>query len=124
MLALDLTSEINFDESRKVRFHVVRHTDYGDRYKMFAFQIQPNANKNIPDLVGIELEKNKNDNFDVVNLGFNSPAEKRGMDFYDEITRIEISSIDRPAKEYVYIFAFILLLLITYSQRRSSLQKL
>ena len=46
---------------RKVRFHVVRHTEYGDRYKMFAFQIEPGANKNITDLVGIELETNKND---------------------------------------------------------------
>ncbi len=119
----DLTSELNFEEIRKVRFHVVRHTEYGDRYKMFAFQIEPGANKNIPDLVGIELEKNKNENFDVINLGYNSPAEKRGMDFYDEITRIEISSVNRPPKEYVYIVAFILLLLVTYSQRRSSLQK-
>ena len=90
---------------------------------MFAFQIEPGANKNIPDLVGIELETNKNDNFDVVNLGFNSPAENRGMDFYDEITRIEISAVNRPPKEYVYIIAFILLLLITYSQHKLSLKR-
>ena len=45
------------------------------------------------------------------------------MFFYDEITRIEVSSIDRPAKEYVYIIAFILLLLVTYSQRRASLKQ-
>ena len=119
----DLTSELNYEEMRKVRFHVVRHTEYGDRYKMFAFQIEPGANKNIPDLVGIELETNKNDNFDVINLGYNSPAEKIGMDFYDEITRIEISSVNRPPKEYVYIIAFILLLLITYSQHKLSLKR-
>ena len=119
----DLTTELNYKEMRKVRFHVVRHTEYGDRYKMFAFQIEPGLNKNIPDLIGIELEENKNDNFDVVNLSYNGDAEKRGMDFYDEITRIEVSSIDRPAKEYVYIIAFILLLLVTYSQRRASLKQ-
>ena len=119
----DLTSELNYEEMRKVRFHVVRHTEYGDRYKMFAFQIEPGANKNIPDLVGIELETNKNDNFDVINLDYNSPAEKIGMDFYDEITRIEISSVNRPPKEYVYIIAFILLLLITYSQHKLSLKR-
>ena len=90
---------------------------------MFAFQIEPGLNKNIPDLIGIELEKNKNDNFDVVNLSYNGDAEKRGMDFYDEITRIEISSVDRPTKEYVYLLAFILLILVTYSQRRASLKK-
>ncbi len=65
----------------------------------------------------------ENNNFNVVNLTFNSPAEKRGMDFYDEITRIEISSVDRPAKEYVYLFAFVLLILLTYSQRRLSLRQ-
>ena len=119
----DLTTELNYKEMRKVRFHVVRHTEYGDRYKMFAFQIEPGLNKNIPDLIGIELEENKNDNFDVVNLSYNGDAEKRGMDFYDEITRIEISSVDRPAKEYVYLLAFILLILVTYSQRRASLKK-
>ena len=122
-LKKDLTSELNFEEMRKVRFHVVRHTDYGDRYKMFAFQINPNANENILNLIGLELEKNENNNFDVVNLNYNSPAEKRGMDFYDEITRIEISSVNRPPKEYVYIIAFILLLLITYSQHKLSLKR-
>ena len=118
-----LTTQLNFEETRKVRFHVVRHTDYGDRYKMFAFKIKQNANDNILNLVGLELVKNENNNFNVVNLTFNSPAEKRGMDFYDEITRIEISSIDRPAKEYVYLFAFVLLILVTYSQRSLSLRQ-
>ena len=119
----DFTTKLNFEETRKVRFHVVRHTDYGDRYKMFAFQIEPDANDNILNLVGLELEKNENGNLDVVNLSYNSVAEKRGMFFYDEITRIEVSSIDRPAKEYVYIIAIILLLLVTYSQRRASLKQ-
>ena len=114
----------NFNETRKVRFHVVRHTEYGDRYKMFAFKIEPGSNDNILNIVGLELEKNKDDNFDVVNLNFNGPAEKIGMDFYDEITRIEISSINRPAKEYIYIFAFALLLIIIYSQKRQSSKKL
>ena len=123
MFKEDLTTKLNFEETRKVRFHVVRHTDYGDRYKMFAFQIEPEANDNILNLVGLELEKNENGNLDVVNLSYNSVAEKRGMFFYDEITRIEVSSIDRPAKEYVYIIAFILLLLVTYSQRRASLKQ-
>ena len=118
----DLTTVLDYTEMRKVRFHVVRHTEYGDRYKMFAFEIKPGENKNIPDLVGIELEKNENNNFDVVNMNFNSPAEQRGVDFYDEITRIEVSSIDRPPKEYIYVFAFILLIGVTYLQRRASLK--
>ena len=75
------------------------------------------------EISGLELERNDNNNFEVVNLTFMGPAEQIGMDFYDEITRIEISSVDRPAKEYVYLFAFVLLILITYSQRRLSLRQ-
>ena len=111
-----LTSKINYEETRKIRFHVVRHTDYGDRYKMFAFQIEPNSNENILNIIGLELEKNINENFEVINLTYNGQAEKIGLKFYDEISRIEISSINRPPKEYVYLFGFILLILVTYSQ--------
>ena len=59
----------------------------------------------------LELEKNDNDNFEVVNLVFMGPAEQKGMDFFDEVTRIEISSLDRPAKEYVYLVELLVLLL-------------
>ena len=45
-------------------------------------------------------------------------AEKKGMQFYDEVTRMEISSLDRPKKEYIYIFGLLLLLLTLYLQRR------
>ena len=40
-------------------------------------------------------------------------AETKGMQFYDEVTRMEISSLDRPKKEYVYIFGLFLLFLTT-----------
>ena len=46
------------------------------------------------------------------------PGEKKGMQFYDEVTRMEISSLDRPQKEYVYIFGLLLLFLTLYSQWR------
>ena len=46
------------------------------------------------------------------------PAEQIGMDFYDEVTRIEVSSLDRPAKEYVYLIGLFVLFLILYSQKR------
>ena len=46
------------------------------------------------------------------------PAEKKGIQFYDEITKIEISSLDRPAKEYIYLFGMCLLMFIIYNQRK------
>ena len=60
----------------------------------------------------------ENDNLEVVNLVFMGPAEQKGMDFFDEVTRIEINSLDRPAKEYVYLVGLLVLLLTFYSQRR------
>ncbi len=112
----NLNTPLNFDEKRKVRFHVVRHTDYGERYKMFAFEIEPKANENILNITGLELQGNDKNNLEIVNLNYNSPAEKIGMYFYDEITRIEISSIDRPKKEYIYILGFLLLFSVILSQ--------
>ena len=46
------------------------------------------------------------------------PAEKKGIQFYDEVTKMEISTLDRINKEYVYIFGFLLLLLTIVSQQR------
>ena len=84
---------------------------------MFAFEIKPNMKTSITDLIGLELEKNSKNNYDVVNLTYMGEGEKRGIKFYDEVTKLEISSVNRPAKEYVYLFGLLLLLLTIYSQR-------
>ena len=114
----EFNKEINYNEQRKVRLHVTRYTDYGERYKMFAFLIEPNTSTSVLELTGLEIEKNDNNNFDVVNLTFMGPAEKKGIQFYDEVTKIEISSLDRPAKEYIYLFGIGLLMFTIYNQRR------
>ena len=114
----DFNEEIFYEEKRKVRLHVTRYTDYGERYKMFAFMIDPNTTTSVLDLIGLELEKNDNDNYDVVNLNYMGAGEKKGIQFYDEVTKMEISTLDRINKEYVYIFGFLLLLLTIVSQQR------
>ena len=114
----DLSKSIQYDEERKLRLQVTRYTDYGERYKMFVFPIEPNTKASVLEISGLELEKNDNDNFEVVNLVFTGPAEQKGMSFFDEVTRIEINSLDRPAKEYVYLVGLLFLLLTFYSQRR------
>ena len=85
---------------------------------MFAFMIDPNTTTSVLDLIGLELEKNDNDNYDVVNLNYMGAGEKKGIQFYDEVTKMEISTLDRINKEYVYIFGFLLLLLTIVSQHR------
>jgi len=66
----------------------------------------------------LELEKKDNENYDVVNLNYMGAGEKKGIQFYDEVTKMEISTLDRINKEYVYIFGFFLLLLTIVSQQR------
>ena len=45
-------------------------------------------------------------------------GEKIGIQFYDEVTKLEISSTDRPVKEYIYLFGFLLLMLTLFSQKK------
>ncbi len=117
-LTSSFDEEVYYEETRKIRLHVTRYTDYGERYKMFAFLVEPETTTSVLKLTGIELEKNINEYYDVVNLEFMGPGEKKGMDFYDEVTKLEISSLDRPPKEIIYIFGLIILGLVLLNQRR------
>jgi len=118
----NFSEQILYEEQRKVRLHVTRYTDYGERYKMFAFLVESNTTTSVLDLTGLELEKNNNGKYDVINLSYMGAAETKGMQFYDEVTRMEINSLDRPQKEYVYIFGLFLLFLTIYSQRRQMIK--
>ena len=117
-----ITEPIEYLEERKIRLKVTRYTDYGERYKMFAFLVEPNTNSSLTEITGLELEKNEKQNYEVTNLAFMGEAEEKGMDFYDEITRIEISSLNRPAKEYVYLIGLLTLFIVVFSQRRRMLR--
>ena len=55
---------------------------------------------------------------DVVNIEYMGEGEKIGIQFYDEVTKLEISSIDRPKKEYIYLFGILLLILTFFTQRK------
>ena len=50
------------------------------------------------DLTGIELEKNESNNFEVVNLSFMGPAEKKGVEFDDIKNQILKILDDNKAK--------------------------
>ena len=65
--------------------------------------------------MGLKLEPEK-DRFIVTDLDFMGPAEKAGISFFDYVTNVDIEQINRPAKELVYIPAFLLLILIIFGQ--------
>ena len=45
-------------------------------------------------------------------------AEKKGIKFYDEITKIDLSSDQRLPKELVYIFGLLMLSIVIYTQKK------
>ena len=119
----DFDAEIFIEEGRKVRLHITRHTDYGERYKLFVFPIYSDSQISITDLTGLELKKSSSGSFEVSNIEFMGSAEKKGIQFFDEITAVEISSTTRPSKEYIYLLGLLVLILV-YSRQRSTFSKL
>ena len=101
-----------------MRLHVTRHTDYGERYKLFSFKIPKNTEISLNDFLGIEVLKNSKGNFEIKNTTFMGKAEKRGLKFYDEITKIDISLTDRPPKELIYILGLFLLGFVFLFQKK------
>ena len=115
--SLDEFSEGDLDlkQNQKLRIHITRETNYGDRYKLYVFEgnkIHEGAKS-----LGLKLEPEQ-DRFVVAGLDFMGPAEKVGINFFDYVTSVDIEQINRPAKELVYIPAFLLLILIILGQVR------
>ena len=106
--------DANMEAGRTVRLHIVRETNYGDRFKLFRLpRIDSPSLKNY----GIELDKPKDGRYPVANVGFNSVAEKRGIrPFEDFVTAIDIEQPGRPAKEWIYPLALAVLGLALGSQ--------
>lgn len=72
--------------------------------------------KRLLDQTGLEVITN-DQGVAVDNIEFGSPAEKAGIDFDWLITSIE-QPVDRFAKEWFFVPAFLLLVLVFFSQRR------
>ena len=85
------------------------------RYKLEIFKKFESYEEKLPDKIVDIINKLRNEN--VINLDYMGAGEKKGIQFFDEVTQLEISSLDRINKEYVYIFGFLLLFLTIASQK-------
>ena len=104
---------------RKVRLHVVRATDYGDRYKLFTISPPPaEGEQSLAQRVGVELGPAEGGGYEVADTAFNGPAEKAGLTFGDRITDIDVEQVDRPPKEIVYLLGLAALAVVLLSQWR------
>jgi hypothetical protein len=64
------------------------------------------------------LAYTEQDGWFVQNLSYLSPAEVKGIDYYDVVTDIEVQALDRPQREWAFIPAFLLIALVWLNQRR------
>ncbi|MEE8334300.1 MAG: TRAP transporter fused permease subunit [Alphaproteobacteria bacterium] len=109
-----VAGQANIEKGRVIRLHVVRETNYGDRFKLFRLQ---STGGNGIKSYGLTLEPLANGRYPVANVGFNSVAAKIGLQpFQDFVTAIDVAQTDRPAKELVYPLALLLLGLAVGSQ--------
>ena len=108
-----IAGDIALEEGQKVRLHVTRHTNYGDRYKLYVFT--PEGKAMGAEQLGLELVQD-GEAWVVSNMAFMGAAEKVGIDYYDEITAIDTQQLDRPATEWVYLGGFMIIALVMLSQ--------
>jgi len=102
------------EKGRTIRLHIVRETDYGDRFKLYRL---PQLGQPKWSSYGIELDQAENGRFPIANVAFNSPAEKVGIRPYEDfVTAMDIEQLDRPAREWVYPAALLLFGLVVLSQ--------
>ena len=99
---------------RALRLHVIRETEYGPRYKRFVIAPVDEVGKEISlsQRAGLTMELEPDGRFYVSNAKFNGPGERIGVSFGDYITDTDLETIDRPDKQWIYVFAFLLLALI------------
>ncbi len=112
--------EVTTEPGQVVRFHVVRETRYGDRFKLFALPTPEPSPLQIQGPFGLTLAQDEEGRWIVDTVLFGGAAEQVGMDFDDVVTAIDVAQSGLPPKELIYPFGLALLGLVFYSQWRRS----
>ncbi|WP_159587270.1 TRAP transporter permease [Chelativorans xinjiangense] len=111
-------AELTPEPGRIVRFHVVRETPYGDRFKLFALKTPEPSPRQVQGPFGVELAQDGEGRWTVSQLAFGGAANEAGMTFGDVVTAVDIEQPGLPPKELVYPFGLLLLGVVVFSQHR------
>ena len=114
------SGEVATESGQVVRFHVVRETRYGDRFKLFALRTPEPGPLQTQGPFGLTLGQDEESRWIVDSFAFGGPAQQAGIDFNDVVTAIDVEVSGQPPKELVYPFGLALLGLVFYSQWRRS----
>jgi TRAP transporter 4TM/12TM fusion protein len=111
-----VAGEVAIDPGRKTRVHAVRETDYGDRFKLYVLTAPPKEKGVGPAAFGAKFEpvqvkagEERKGSYSLADMAPGGMAEKAGLDFGDYITGVSVERLGRPAKEWVYPLAFVIL---------------
>lgn len=111
-----VAGEVVAEPGYTVRFHVVRSTDYGDRFKLYRVATPDMPAAAPAELYGVTLQSLDDGGFEVTDLAFNGLAEQAGLELYDRVTEVDVEQVGQPPKELVYPFGLLLLGLVLASQ--------
>ena len=112
-LELEQAQNHIFEPNKEVHIKITRQTEYGDKYKLFVINKNTYEENFNLENYGINLVKS-NDNIIIDTLDWKGNAKKSGLEMDDIISEIKIENFDRPNKDFIYIFAFIALILFGF----------
>jgi TRAP transporter 4TM/12TM fusion protein len=99
-----------------VRFHVVRSTDYGDRFKLYRVATPDMVAAGPEELYGVMIEATEDRGYEVADLAPTGLAEQVGIEIGDTVTEVDVEQVGQPSRRWVYPFALALLGLIAGMQ--------
>ncbi|MFQ5985588.1 MAG: DUF3394 domain-containing protein, partial [Alphaproteobacteria bacterium] len=111
-----VAGEVTAEPGYNIRIHVVRETDYGDRFKMFRIATPELGAAGTHGLYGVKIEPTDDGRYAVADLQFLGLAEQAGLELGDYVTDVDVEQVGLPPKELVYPVALALLALVIAMQ--------
>lgn len=101
-----------------VRFHVVRPTDYGDRFKLFRVGTPRLVGANNLERYGVALKRTEGNRYQVSELQPGGLTEQAGLQEGDYVVGVDVQQVGQPRKEWIYPLGLALLGIVVGTQYR------
>ena len=111
-----VAGEVSAKQAYTVRFHIVRTTDYGDRFKLYRLATPDMPAAGPGDYYGVTFKATGDGRYEVDELAFKGLAEQAGIEVGDTLTEVDVEQLGQPSKMWVYPIGLALLGLVILSQ--------
>jgi len=118
-IELDKIENLILNPKKEVRIKVTRVSEYGERYKLFVIEKNTFDKEFNLEKYGINFIT-ENEKILVDTIQWNGKAKKSGIEMGDYITEIKTENSNRPSKNVVYPFAFLVLLIFGYLNKKKN----